>query len=378
MNNLITHFTFALRKAWVEKRVNVLRLGQFVLATVILSFAFGSAFQTSDFEKVDIAYSLEDATPAVEAYFDQLTENEDLGALVEFHEVGDFDDGRAKVQDDDFGAFVYATTEFAEALDSDDEQATLEVYSQQYSGINYIVVSSVVDAYNSGANATWAAQQIGTQIDPASFSTPAIEGTSVEQDRAMTSLIYYSVGMLLFLLLFATEFGSFGISDEYLGTMQARSMLAPQKQWQMILGKLSAYSVFVLAMAALYMLATSLLLKMDWGPNLGLVLLVVYTFAVLSIALGMVFMVLTRDMQRTTVLIQVVVIGFTLLAGGFIATGFGGLERISPNLYARDALFAAIFDDRIDEVWSNLGVLWVITAVLIAVCTIASSRRAKA
>lgn len=379
MNTLITHFIYALRKAWANKRVNVLRLGQFFIATLILSFAFGSAFELSDFDEIDIAYAAEDDAESTREYFDALSENDSFDGLVAFHEVEDFDEGRAKVQEEDYGAFIYAKKEFGEQIDDEDAQATLEVYSELYSGINYIVVSSVVDGFNNGANALWAARSLDQQLAADALSEESINQETVEQDRKMTALIYYAVGMLLFMMLFGTEYGSFGISEEYLGTMQMRSRLAPQKQWQMIIGKLSAYSLVQLLMAAIFMVATTLALGMDWGSNIGLVLLVVYSFGVMAIALGMAFMAITRDMDRTTVLIQVSVIGFTLLAGGFIATEFGGLEFISPNLYAREALFDAIFGDNIDGVWKNLGILWAITAVLVVVSSIASARkRAKA
>lgn len=375
MNALSTHFIYAFKKAWADKKATLLRLGQFIIITFILSAVFGSSFKLQNFDKVKVGYTAATSSEAVNTYFEQLAGNEAIAKVVTFEKINTFDEGKKKVQDDELGALIFAPEEFEDQVMTDGKTAKLEVYSQKYSGINYIVVSSVVKAFNNGANANWAAQSIGAQLDPSILDGNPLTEESVNPDRQMDALVYYSVAMLLFMLLFGSEYGSFGIHEEYLGTMRQRSRLARHKQWQMIVGKLAAYSLVVLFTAGVFILMSSLLFGLNWGPNLLYVLMICYLFGAFSIALGMAFMALTQDMKKTTTLIQVSTIGLTLLAGGFVATKFGGFEKISPSLYARDALFAAILNDQPDTMWRNTLILLVLTVILIVISAVASLRR---
>lgn len=375
MNVITTHFIYALKKAWAEKNTSIMRLGQFLIVALILGLVFGSAFSQKNFETVKVAYGVAAGDEGARMYFEQLTSNDEITKLVSFTQVNSYEEGRAKVQKEGYGAFIYAPSGFDGQMVNKGEQAVLEVYSEKYSGLNYIVVSSILNSYNNGANASWAVQAINRQLDPAALSADPLNQKTVHKDNSATARTYYAVSMLLFMLLFGSEFGSFGIHEEYLGTMHMRSQLVPQRMWQMMLGKLSAYSLVVLTMAVLFVAITWLFFGLDWGPNPVLVLLICYIFGAFSIALGMVFMALTQDMSKTMTLIQVSTIGFTLLGGGFVATTFGGVEKISPNLYARDALLAVIRNEQPGLIWQNLGILGIATVVLVFIGGLASFRR---
>lgn len=380
MRALTTHFRYALLKAWAEKRTPMLRLGLFVGITFILSTAFSSSFEKPDFDKVDVGYVSADVGKGGAEYFKRLAANEDFANVASFEAVDSFADGRRKVENGEIGALLYAPEDYTGGLTAADGHATVEVYSKKYSGIDYIVVRAVVDGFNYGANTEWAVKKLGRSLpkDGGALAEESLAVRTVSEARKMSSLTYYAVGMLLFLLLFGAEFGSFGISEEYLGALASRTRLAPQHTWQMFAGKLSAFSLVTFVQGGLYMLITGLLLGVKWGANLGPVLAVVFTFGAFAIALGMMIMLLTRDMKKTTTLIQVGLIGFTLLGGGFIATGFGAAGMASPNTYARDALFGAIFGDDLGLTGRNTGILWALTLALGVVGVLAARRRRTA
>lgn len=376
MRAFTTHFRYALMKAWAEKRTPLLRLGLFVGITFILSTAFSSSFEKPDFDKVAVGYVSDDLGQGGDEYFQRLRGTTAFAEVATFEAVDSFEDGRRKVADGELGALLYAAADYSDGL-AGDGHAVVRVYNEKYSGVGYIVVRAVVDGFNYGANTEWAVRSLGGSLPSGggALAKDSIAVETVDQGRKMTSLTYYAVGMLLFLLLFGSEFGSFGVSEEYLGTLAARTRLAPQHTWQMFAGKLSAFSLVTFAQGGLYMLITGLLLGVDWGANLALTLGVVFTFGVFAIALGMMIMLLTRDMKKTTTLIQVSLIGFTLLGGGFVAVGFGAAGKVSPNTYARDALFGAVFGDDLGLARHNIGILWAVTLVLGVVGVLAAKRR---
>lgn len=376
MGTIATHFRYALLEAWAERRTVLIRLLQFVAISLILGFAFNSAFQSPDFDKVSIGYVSDDIGTGGETYFDQLSSNEAFREVAEFHEVDDFEQGRERVQSGELGALLYAGEDFSTTLEGDDH-AVVEAFTMEYSGINHIVVRAVLDGFNSGANALWAIEQVEGQMssDISALSTSAIDDSSLNDLRKLTGMTYYAVGMLLFLLLFGTESGSFGISKEFLGTMEGRTRLAPQPMWQLFVGKLSAYSLVTFLQGIIFMALTGALLGVDWITNLPLNLLVVYVFGTFAIALGMAVMMLTMDMKKTTTILQVLIIGLTFLGGGFVAANFFGAEYLSPNFYAREALFGSLYGDATDLTLRNSGILAAAAVVLVIVSAIASRRK---
>ena len=101
----------------------------------------------------------------------------------------------------------------------------------------------------------------------------------------------------------------------------------------------------------------------------------IYVFGVLAIALGMTAMTLTRDEKKTKAIIQVALLGFTFLAGGFVVTSFGAAELASPSYYAREALFSLMFGENTQIALRNLGVISAIAAGLTLTSVIASRRK---
>ncbi|GIG70500.1 ABC transporter permease [Phytomonospora endophytica] len=374
MRILLTHFRFALLKAWAEKRTPLMRLGLFVGITFVLGTAFSSSFQQEDFGKAAVGYLSEDAGTGGDAYFQQLTATPAFAGVATFEDVASFDEGRRRVADGELAALLHVTADYSADLAAGGGHATVHVYGEKYSGVDAIIVRAVVDGFNYGANTARAVDALGETLPDGALTGTALDVETVGQTREMTALTYYAVGMLLFLLLFGAEFGSFGVSEEHLGALASRTRLAPQRTWQMFTGKLAAFSLVTLAQGGLYVLITGVLLDVRWG-DIPVVMLVVFSFGALAIALGMTLMLATGDMKKTTGLIQVCLIGFTFLGGGFIATGFGGAEQISPNTYARDALFGAIFGDQLATTWRNVGVLWAVVAVLGVVGVLMSRRK---
>jgi putative permease len=377
---LLTQFLYSLKSVWMDKKPILFRLGVFVLMTFILGSAFNSSFSKNDIDPVKIGYYSQDVGDGGQEYFTQLTSIQGFEGIATFTKLESFEAGQQKVEDGELGAMLYIGKDFSDNLAADNGRGTVEVYMKKYSGINYPVVSSVVDSFNSGANTAWAVKSIGTAGgDTSSGSVGTSQGVElhdVTSSRNLTGFSYYAVGMLLFLLLYGTEYGSFGgMHEDFLGVVGKRTRLTLVKPWQQYLGKLLAFSLVPFTQGAIYIGVTSQFFGVDWGQNLPLTLAFVYIFGVLAIALGMTVMTMTRSERKTKGLLQVAILGSTFLAGGFVVAKFGPLELISPSYYAREGLFGLMFGETTRNAINYLGVLGAITVVLAALSMVSARRR---
>ena len=88
---------------------------------------------------------------------------------------------------------LYIGKDFSDNLAADNGRGTVEVYMKKYSGINYPVVSSVVDSFNSGANTAWAIKSIGTAGgDTSSGSVGTSQGVELHDVTSSRNLTGFS------------------------------------------------------------------------------------------------------------------------------------------------------------------------------------------
>ena len=230
-----TQFVYALKTVLMDIKPIVFRFGVFILMTFILGSAFNSAFSKDDLDPVKVGYVCADDGAVGEEYFARLTAIPEFEDVAEFTEVDTFAEGQQLVEDEELGALLYVDEQFSADVAATDGHGTVGVYLKKYSGINFPIISSIVDSYNSGANVAWAIQSMDRISSPPQVATndSAIQVEEVTAAREMTGFTYYAVGMLLFMLLYGAEFGSFGgMHQDFLGAVGRRAQLTLVKPWQ--------------------------------------------------------------------------------------------------------------------------------------------------
>jgi ABC-2 type transport system permease protein len=95
------------------------------------------------------------------------------------------------------------------------------------------------------------------------------------EDRLFSSTTFFAIGMAVFFLFFAVEFGVRGLLEEREDGTLARLLVAPIPRFAILAGKGLAALLVGLVSTSLLVVATSLLIDAAWGDPLGVALLVV-------------------------------------------------------------------------------------------------------
>ena len=93
-------------------------------------------------------------------------------------------------------------------------------------------------------------------------------------DQVASQSTFFAIGMAVFFLFFAVEFGVRGLLEEREGGTLARLLVAPVSLSSVIGGKALASLVLGLVSTVLLVLATTWLIGAEWGDPLGVALLV--------------------------------------------------------------------------------------------------------
>ena len=165
--------------------------------------------------------------------------------------------------------------------------------------------------------------------------TPAAElRTADADDRAVTQSSFFAIGMAVFFLFFAVEFGVRGLLEEREEGTLARLLVAPISPSSVIGGKALASFAVGLVSTTLLVLATTWLLDARWGDPFGVTLLVLGGVLAAVGVTALVATLATTTAQAGAYVSIVAVVG-GLLGGTFFPisqAGFLGTIRfLSPQ-----------------------------------------------
>jgi ABC-2 type transport system permease protein len=237
--------------------------------------------------------------------------------------------------------------------------------------ISSLVAESLTTSFASNLDAVGLSvalvAEAGAQADEAIVAraqavAPAAElRTADADDRAATQSSFFAIGMAVFFLFFAVEFGVRGLLEEREEGTLARLLVAPISPGSVIGGKALASFAVGLVSTTLLVLATTWLLEARWGDPLGVTLLVLGGVLAAVGVTALVATLATTTAQAGAYVSIVAVVG-GLLGGTFFPisqAGFLGTIRfLSPQGWLMEGFQELAYGGTVGEIAGPLlGVL---------------------
>lgn len=374
---IINQIFFTMRQLIANRRAIITKLLTFILLILILGSAFTNLFEPTSISAVDVLYCVDDLGESGQTFIDSMLEQDTITEYIHLKKIASFDDAQKLMENSEAEAFIYFPENFSDDFVAKNADTSIQVYLREFKGVNATIIKTVLQSFVDGMNAAMAVYKIQGNLEGFNFgSTVAvIEESMSAKGKVPTSMSYYTVGMLLMMIFYGTEYGCEGVGEDYLGVLGERKKLTPIKQWKLYVGKMIGLTLVSVVQAIFIMLFAGIVYGVDWGSNYLMLLFVVTTFSALTTTLGAMLCMLTKDVQKGEVISIVLIIACTFLAGGFVATEFGGLERISPSYYAKTALFNVVYGSNNQLVFQCIGIMWVITALFGTISVIIAGRK---
>jgi ABC-2 type transport system permease protein len=185
--------------------------------------------------------------------------------------------------------------------------------------------------------------------------------SSDADDRTVSQSTFFAIGMAVFFLFFAVEFGVRGLLEEREQGTLSRLLVAPISPSSVIGGKALASLVVGLVSTSVLVVATTWLLDATWGDPLGVALLVVCGVLAAVGVTALVATLATTTAQAGAYVSIVAVVG-GLLGGTFFPisqAGFLGTIRfLSPQGWLMEGFQELAYGgDLSDIVWPLTGVV---------------------
>ncbi|MFW5434645.1 ABC transporter permease [Paenibacillus apiarius] len=378
--NILFQMFYAVKRMIMNPKAILINLLTYAIIILILGSVFGSTYDIQkSLGKVTIAYANLDSG-RYGAIFDAVLHSNDVTQLAELKPVTSLDDGKVLINKDEADAIIYIPDNFS---DDRDLPHVVNVYLSTDYGVPTLVVKNIVSSLTNLMNTSSVIYNITgqTEVDAMGSEPQKNNEENVKEQsftssslQATTAMGYYSIAMILMLLLYGQEYGIFMASEDYLGTLGNRMRLSAVKPYVQYIGKALGLSLVTFFQGVILLLFTKYVYGVDWGNHIIVVLLTLFILSILVTLLGLMLVIITRDIQKAQSLSNFITLGGTFIVGGFVIVDFGSVAYLSPSYYAKTALFNVIYGNQVEQALINIGLMILICVVFVLV-SLAASRR---
>jgi ABC-2 type transport system permease protein len=314
----------------------------------IFHLAFGNVFSAGNLDLEVGLVDLDDSQVS-QSLGEVLTALDADGTLVlsEFDEVAE---AEAAVEDGDVGAVIELDAGLGDAVIAG-EPFTVRVVGDVDSPTTTDVASSIASEFGSALEraqlSVATAVGLGEAPSPESVAglgqeaaqrPPAFSFIDVSAEtRQLDPNTFYAAGMAVFFLFFTVQFGVVGILEEKQAGTMSRLLAAPINHASVVAGKaLLSFALGVISMAVL-MVATHFLMDAEWGPPLGVALLVVTGVLAATAIMGVIAGAATSA-DGAGNLGAIIAVTLGMLGGTFFPVGQGNdvlsaLSYLTPHAW---------------------------------------------
>lgn len=195
--------------------------------------------------------------------------------------------------------------------------------------------------------------------------------TNRERSKSVSSMQYYSAGLMIMFLLFGAIQGSRLIVDEREKRTLSRIMYAIPSKFHLIVGKLLGLFLLCLTQVVILIVATSILFNVSWGNIVPLILVTcctVFTAASLGIAIASI----AKTAKAADSIGSIVVWLFSVIGGGMIPIFImpnilKQLSKITLNNWATSAYIDLMMGSSISHILPNCLILLVMGLIYLTI-----------
>ena len=340
-----------------------------IVLILILGSALGGSFVVRDISPTRIAYYTTDQAMGRDILMEFFGDG-GVQELLEVIPVATKDEGYQLVSTEDVWGFTYLDDNFTE----------LYVYTNPRNSFRASIIENTLQTFVIGANTVMTQQSLGQESRGYSYETNLINESSISaKDSIPRAIDYYAVTMLVMVILYGSLYASHGMARDYLHDLGKRLKATPLRGWELFLGKIISYVALVSVQGLIVVAFTKFIYGVNWGTNIGMVILITVLVSLFSIGLGIMVCMFTRDSMLSAKVLNILIPVMTFVAGGYVrivrpGPAFRILQHLSPNYLAQTAYFNTVYGISRGETMLLLLVLAGLSLIVFALSIVAGRR----
>ncbi|KHD34666.1 permease [Clostridium acetobutylicum] len=360
-----------------DKKTLIMMLLMPIVIILILGNALKSVdnFSVTNLGKTTVYYYNAD-NKEISKNFDEFLKNKSIKDILNVKKVSSYKKGKELVDKGEGNSLIYINSNYSDNIEAN-KKGKIEIYESKSSTTRNQIIKSLIDSFNDGANTVEVSSQISR------MRTSYVEKNNISKKylsvngKSPRAIDYYSVTMLMMILLYGANYGSAELENLFFDRVGKRIKTTATKTYQHLLGVVLGVIFTLILQAVVLVLFTKYVYGANWGGHPILVLGIVSSFAILAASIGFLFMIITGDDKRASMLISVTAPIFTFVSGGYVKVPFsdGSIIKYVPNNLAQSGLFNMIYKGVTSTAENSIIILLGMSIVLLAIASIVGRRR---
>jgi len=347
-----------------------------IVLIIILGAAFSGSFdQPAKIGDVKVLYTEKIngnnhyLTEAFKEFREGLTR--DYGMI--FEKTDDVNVGMKSVQGYKYTGYVCVS----------DEPQEIKLYNnEKYGGYKSVILESVLNSFTK----TYKAMATIAVNNPSALALSQMEShgdfvslKSLDKKRQPGSMDYYAITMMTMILLYASMTGFWSVKGDMEDRTAGRILCAPVKRYEFLMGKVLGCIMVTLVQGLVVVLFSKFILKADWGEDLLSVALLLLSYSIMSVSMGVGLAYLFKNGDAANGILNTVIPIITFLGGGYVPLSVMGnaltdISSISPVKWANTALLKIIYDKDYSALLTSVVIDIAIAGVFILAAALLSRK----
>jgi len=183
---------------------------------------------------------------------------------------------------------------------------------------------------------------------------------SLEKKKQPRAMDYYAVTMITLIIMYATMTGSYSITGERTTKTESRMVITPVTKYQIFIGKAIGCVLVTVLQILIVFLFSKYVLKINWGDNILVVLLILFSEIVMAISLGTGMALITKNESASNGILNALVPIMIFLGGGYVpldqfqSKALNLITQVSPIKWTNEAILKVIYSNDMSTVAQTL------------------------
>lgn len=316
-----------------------------IVLIVLLGAAFSSQFDNSFtlkdekvLYKVDVTENTQ-FTTALDSFFSALSEK----TGIVFEQADDVEAAKSDTENHTYSALVHVT----------ENPLQINLYKNERAGFSTTLMENALNGFIK----SYDAMAVIAGINPAAFSKPEFQGqnahvrvSSLDKKQQPGSTDYYAITMLTLVLLYSSMTGFWCIRGEIELKTASRILCSPIHNYEVLAAKVIGNIFVTIVQGFVVVLFSKWVLNANWGQDLISVALIILSYAVMAVSLGVSLAFMIRNSEAASGILNTLIPVLVFFGGGYvplsvISETFSKIGMASPVYWINTALFKVIYDN---------------------------------
>lgn len=293
--------------------------------------------------------------------FDHVIFDEEYSGVFRVTQVLSKEEGIKGVEDGTYETFVSAVTK--------NKQNDIFIYS-----VNHLSpIKSIVSTFAETSNFIINAYEHGEQWDE-SYKNNVLK-RELSSKGIPVGIDYYSVQILLQILVFAGIVGVFSVLEDYEKNTYVRLKSSPISGICITIARLMANITYLFILSSVIVGFSIIIFNANWHGNPIIIATTILIHATIGIGLGMLAATITKSTGVSIGIVIMAQIIWSKLSGAFGPEPSTGLfAKMSPNVHAKNIIYATIYDGSSRLILESLAALMIIVSIILGLFFLVESK----